>query len=74
MAAIRPGALEIGDQVTFERSMMSAVGTVSELLENDYVRVRWHDMAIATTHRTVALIKLLPAPSEAHANEAGALP
>jgi hypothetical protein len=54
-------ALEIGDQVTFERSMMSAVGTVTELLGNGYVRVRWHDMAIATTHRALALIKLFPA-------------
>jgi hypothetical protein len=65
MAAEVPSALEVGDQVTFERSMMSAVGTITELLENGYVRVRWHDMAIATTHRTLALIKLLPTESGA---------
>jgi hypothetical protein len=58
MADQASGALEIGDCVTFERSMIPAIGTICELLDNDYVKVRWHDMAIATTHRALALTKL----------------
>jgi hypothetical protein len=50
--------LEVGDCVTFERGMIPAIGTVSELLDEDYVKVRWHDMSIATTHRRLALVKL----------------
>jgi hypothetical protein len=38
--------------------MIPAIGTVAELLDEDYVKVRWHDMSIATTHRRLALVKL----------------
>ncbi|HWW20153.1 MAG TPA: hypothetical protein VNZ06_05060 [Steroidobacteraceae bacterium] len=58
MADRSGSALEVGDCVTFERSMIPAIGTVAELLDDDYVKVRWHDMSIATTHRQLALIKL----------------
>jgi hypothetical protein len=52
------GVLEVGDCVTFERGMIPAIGTVSEVIDVDYVKVRWHDMSVATTHRTFALVKL----------------
>jgi hypothetical protein len=57
-------ALKIGDCVTFERGTIPAVGMVSELLDDDYVKVQWLDMSITTTHRSLALIRLLFAPPE----------
>ena len=47
--------LEIGDRVVFSDSSVQAIGVITEDLGPDYVRVRWYDCGVASTHRRYAL-------------------
>jgi hypothetical protein len=47
--------LQIGDRVVFSDSSVQATGVITEDLGPDYVRVRWYDCRVATTHRRYAL-------------------
>jgi hypothetical protein len=47
--------LKVGDRVIFSGSSIDAGGTIVQVLQEDYVRVRWNSSRVATTHRRHAL-------------------
>lgn len=47
--------LEIGDRVVLCESNVAMEGDVVAILEEGYVRVRWSDSGVRTTHRRYAL-------------------
>jgi len=51
----RVGKLRIGDRVSFSGSSVDAIGVVVAEVDGDYVRVRWDDSTVSTTHRRHAL-------------------
>jgi hypothetical protein len=49
--------LQIGDRVVLCESTVAMEGSVIAILEGGYVRVRWSDSGIATTHRRYAVMR-----------------
>ena len=47
--------LQIGDRVVLCESNVAMEGAVVALLEEGYVRVRWSDSGVRTTHRRYAV-------------------
>ena len=50
--------LEVGDTVVMMNHLGGEIGEVVQRLNDDYVKVRWVDFAIATTHRNCTLTRL----------------
>lgn len=51
----RAGKLHIGDRVALSGSSIDAIGVIVAEVDEDYLRVRWEDSVISTTHRRHAL-------------------
>jgi hypothetical protein len=49
------GTLHIGDRVALSGSSIDAIGVIVAEVDEDYLRVRWDNSAISTTHRRHAL-------------------
>ncbi len=49
--------LQIGDRVVLCESNVAMEGAVVALLEEGYVRVRWSDSGVRTTHRRYAVMR-----------------
>ena len=47
--------LNIGDRVALSDSNVEAIGIVVAKVDEEYLRVRWDDSEISTTHRRHAL-------------------
>lgn len=63
-------ALFVGDHVQFsDTTSTNVTGVVVELLQNDYVRVRWPDLPGTTTHRAHGLT-VVPADRSARIEHA----
>jgi hypothetical protein len=50
-----PKSLQIGDRVVFTGSTVDEIGTIVALLDEDYLRVKWGNSPVATTHRRHAV-------------------
>jgi hypothetical protein len=55
MAARQVRKLNIGDRVALSGSSIDAIGVIVAEVDEDYLRVRWDESAISTTHRRHAL-------------------
>jgi hypothetical protein len=51
--------LQVGETVRYDNHGMreGATGVIVQRLSDDYLRVKWSDMAVATTHRSHSLIR-----------------
>ena len=53
--------LQVGDRVVLCESNVAMEGAVIAILEEGYVRVRWSDSGVRTTHRRYAVQRGRPA-------------